>query len=430
MSIGPYLKSRPWSTWFGYLLFVAMLATGYYYNLTFIQLGLYDLGTRRVGMSKPEVAQMMAYLALVTCLVALLVGYLMMKRGWSRQFTTKLRLAFSVVVLQTVLTLVAVQVHTPNSFLGWILIASLALGVGVPVTFSLTVDLVPRRGRGYAGALVTALAYFAAEIFSTEWVFEVFRERLLWVMLPGTLGLGLLAFIRHPWLEALASQHVRPEFGYGRFVRRASTGRYHVRRRLVGLVILMFGIYFVDSLGFLRLLETPIYMNTAWQSPDANIRLFIAGVHVVGALIAGVLYTSLGERQLFLWIFGVFALTHLQYTFHVRLNLGDQAPLAMPMLYALAVSLYTVVNFAIWADVSTADTISWNAALGVALSGWTATFFSTALSIQWEAGGMPLLRHLNIVDALAMLFFVGLLVLSLFPEAKPAAQKMVGRGVD
>ena len=83
------------------------------------------------------------------------------------------------------------------------------------------------------------------------------------------------------------------------------------------------------------------------------------------------------------------------------------------MLYATAVSLYTVVNFAVWADISTPDTIPLHSALGVALSGWLATFLSTALALQWQAGGMELEPHLRAVDALALLFFVGLLVLAL-----------------
>ena len=37
---------------FGFLLFVGMMAAGYYYNLTFVQLGLDDFGTRWLGLSE------------------------------------------------------------------------------------------------------------------------------------------------------------------------------------------------------------------------------------------------------------------------------------------------------------------------------------------------------------------------------------------
>jgi hypothetical protein len=150
----------------------------------------------------------------------------------------------------------------------------------------------------------------------------------------------------------------------------------------------MFGIFFVDSLGFLRIVDTPILVDGAWQAVQPTPRLIIAVTHVLAALVGGVLYTYLDERHLFYWIFGLFALTHLSYTFRVWLLPETTiAALGTPMLYATAVSLYTVVNFALWADFSTPQTISSNTAVGVALSGWTATFLSTALAIHWHTQG-------------------------------------------
>jgi hypothetical protein len=146
--------------------------------------------------------------------------------------------------------------------------------------------------------------------------------------------------------------------------------------------------------------------------------MVIAGAHVVAALIAGVLYASLNEKHLFLWIFGLFALVHFMYTFPFRLATASGEPLATPMLYAVAVSLYTVLNFALWADISTPETISRNAAVGVALSGWTATFISTALATQWRVDGMSVAQHLRWVDAVAWLFFIALLALPFLPSLR------------
>ncbi len=404
------LKSRNFPAIFGYMLFIGMMASGYYYNLTFVQLGLEDFGTRLLGLSASAVAHDMALLALLTCLIAIAFGWWMQKQGWGRRFQLKLQISFGVVLAQTVLTLICPLVTTETGFLVWLAGVSLALGVGVPVMFSMTVDLVPVRVRGGAAALVTASAYFAAETLSSQWTFEAFRRQSLLMLLGGAVGVGILAFIRHPWLEALARQHEHPAFARGRFVRQGQADR-----RMLGLIVIMFGIYFVDSLGFLRLLKTPLYMANAWQSPDFDIRLFIALTHVIGALVAGVLYSSLRTRPLFLWIFGIFALTHLQYSHHIQVGAGNTV-LSMPMLYALAVSLYTVVNFAIWADLSTPDTICLNSALGVALSGWTATFLSTGLAIAWGEH-LSLERHIQVVDSLAMIFFLGMLILAYFYPA-------------
>ncbi len=424
MELLRFVKARDWPALFGYALFVGMMATGYYYNITFVQLGLVDLGERLVGLSRQQVAADMAWLALITCGVALGFGLLMQKQRWGQQLRTKLRLAFGVVLAQTILTAIAPQVRTESGLLAWIVFCSVALGVGVPVTFSMTVDFIPVRDRGYASALITAGAYFFAEAFSSQWTVEQFSGQILPLMAVGTASIGVLAFARLPFMDRLAAQHTRPAFGRGRYVRTDAQGRVQVHRRFIVLIVLMFGVYFVDSLGFLRLIDTPLYFNTAWHSPESSVRLFIAAIHVLAALIAGVLYAALEERQLFLWIFGIFALTHLMYAFHNRNTLGESAPLAMPALYATAVSLYTVLNFAIWADISTPRTISFNAALGVALSGWTATFLSTALALQWQATGISLDQHLRIVDSLAILFFLLMLALSLFPEAAVRARRI------
>lgn len=400
----------------GFLLFTGMMAAGYYYNLTFVQIGLEDFGTRVLGLSAQAVARDMALLALLTCLIAIAFGWWMQRRGWGRNLRLQLRLSFGVVLMQTFLTLICPLVNNETGFLAWLGGVSLTLGVGVPVMFSMTVHLVPVRWRGGAAALITAFAYFFAETLSSEWTFEAFRRQSLIMLAAGVTGMGVLAFAGHPWLDALANQHRQPGFALGRFVRLSSS-----RWRIFSLILIMFGIYFVDSLGFLRLLKTPLYMEGAWQSSDFNTRAFIAVIHVVGALVAGALYPALRERSLFLWIFGIFALTHLQYNFHIQTG-SMNAVLSMPMLYALAVSLYTVVNFALWADLSTPDTISLNSALGVALSGWTATFLSTSLAIYW-GGSLTLDLHIRIVNSMAMLLFLAMLGLAYFEPLRLSKRK-------
>ncbi len=417
-----YLKARNWPVVAGYLLFISMMAIGYFYNVTFVQLGLKDLGERVLALPAATVAGQMALLALITCLVALAFGWWMMRSGWGTRLLVKLQLALGVVLVQTVLTAVAPHISSATGFLIWIVICSLALGVGVPATFSLTTDLIPVRDRGYVAAAITAVAYFAAALFPGGWQIEPFSQAMLLIMVPGVLGLGLIVGLAtlgrtfvSDWVNEVAVNHqLAHRFGNGRFLR-GSKGR--IDRRFLGFVALMFGIFFIDSLGFLRLIDTPILVDGSWQSPDQAPRLIIAITHVMAALVAGVLYTYEDERHLFYWVFGLFALTHISYTFSVwLLPETTVTTLGTPMLYATAVSLYTVVNFALWADFSTPQTVSRNTAVGVALSGWTATFLSTALAIYWHTSGMPLEQHLRLVQALALLFFVGMLLVALWPN--------------
>ncbi len=417
MELTRYLQARNWPVAAGYALFIGMMAVGYFYNVVFVQLGLVDLGVRVLGMSRQAVAAQMAVLALLTCVVALGFGLGMQHWGWSTRLHRKLQLALAVVVVQTGLTAVAPLVPSPAALLAWIVLCSLALGVGVPATFSLTTDLIPVRDRGYVAAAITAVAYFMAAVFSGVWQVAALSRLLLLIMTPGMVALGAVvllassgrAFVAQ-WVAELAQNHQQARFGHGRFLPSYAT---QPGRRFWGFVALMFGIFFIDSLGFLRIIDTPILVEGAWQAGTLTPRLTIGVAHVVTALIAGVLYTHLQQRHLFYWIFGIFALTHLTYTFRVWL-LPETTSLSLgaPTLYATAVSLYTVVNFALWADFSTPQTISRNTAVGVALSGWAATFISTALAIQWQSSGMPLEAHLRTVNALAQLFFLGMVAVA------------------
>jgi MFS family permease len=423
--IAIWLRSPAWPRLFGLALFVGMMATGYYYNVTFIQLGLLDLGQRVLGMGAATVARDIGLLAVLTSGVSLLVGFTLARSGRSSDFRLKLRLAFAVVVAQTALSAGTLLVQTPGAFLLWIILASVALGVGVPVTFGLTVDLVPRRERGYVAGVITAIAYFAAPVFSYPWSIDYLRSQMLLIMVPGCLAIGLLAFLRLPLTDALAAQHRDPAFYYGRFTR-LEAGRVRPSRSVLALIALMFAVFFIDSLGFVRLTGTPFLVDHAWRSPDVAPRLTISIMHVIAALAGGILYAALDERALFLWTLGLFGMVHLSYTFPIRLAPETSTALAEPIMYAVAVSLYTVLNFALWADLSTPKTITWHAALGVAASAWTATFVSTALALQLERLGVPVALHLRIVDALAVLLFFGLVIyawLAARPAQRPAPKE-------
>jgi len=423
MAFKRYVQARNWPVVAGYLLFIGMMAVGYFYNVTFVQLGLKDLGERVLSLPPATVAQQMAVLALLTCVVALVTGHGMQRSGWSRRFLLKLQLALVVVAVQTVLTAVAPLLRSPVAFWVWIVFGSLALGVGVPVTFSLTTDLIPVRDRGYVAAVITAVAYFLAAVFSNPWQIEALGQRMLLLLIPGAVGLGIIVLLATAgrtfvaqWVWELSQNHQQAHFAYGRFLRPERVKRTHPNWRFWLFVGLMFGIFFIDSLGFLRIVDTPILVAGAWRAAAPTPRLIIGIFHVVAALIAGVMYTNLSQRHLFLWIFGLFTLTHFSYALSVWLLPETTIHgLGTPMLYATAVSLYTVVNFALWADFATPQTISWKTAVGVAFSGWMATFLSTAVAMRWQTNGLPLSEHLRFVESLALVFLLFMLLAAIWP---------------
>ena len=414
MELRTHLRNQHWTTVSGYGLFVALMVAGYYYNITFVQLGLIDLGTRLVGLSETAVSVWMAALALVTLVVAVSTGVTMDRRGWSTELPTKLRLLFGVVCVQFLLTLVAPTIRTVPAFGAWIVLASVGLGVGFPVSFSLAVDLVPAPDRGYVAAAITAIAYFLANAIPLSWSIDVFSRLMVVAMAPGIIVLAVLAFGTVDGLDAildrLGAQH--ETYGTGRFCHGEP-----VRARSLSFVVpvvLMFGVFFVDSLGFLRIIDTPSLLLSSWQSPALSTRLFIAVAHVVGAVMAGVIYANYSLSRIFLWTFALFALTHVMYTSDLRFAAvfpalaGEGTSILNPAMYATAVSFYTTLNFALWPDLSTPETIGTHSAIGIGVAGWLATFSSTALALYFHAVELTLLSHLNVVQALSLLLLFGL----------------------
>jgi hypothetical protein len=132
--------------------------------------------------------------------------------------------------------------------------------------------------------------------------------------------------------------------------------------------------------------------------------------------MAGVIYANYSLSRVFLWTFALFALTHVMYTSDLRiaevfptLAGGGASPLN-PALYAIAVSFYTTLNFALWPDLSTPETIGTHSAIGIGVAGWLATFSSTALALYFQAADLTLISHLNVVQALSLLLLFGLAV--------------------
>ena len=413
-TVAALIAHRDWVALAGVAAFVGLMTVGYYYNLTFVQLGLKDLGERVLGLDAARVAGAMALLAVVTCVVAVAFGLALARAPWGTRLVAKVRIAFGVVAVQTALTLVAPHLRSEAELWAWIAVTAVALGVGVPATFGMTVDLVPVADRGWVAALITGFAYLAANLWPEAWTIDVFARQMALVMPGGVVLLGGFAFARPGWLAALARQHRDPAFGRGRFVRLDGEGRPRRDATFVMLVVLMFLIFFVDSLGFLRLIDTPELVAGSWRSADVAPRAAIGVVHLVAALIGGVLYRAFPARHLFFWVFGIFALVHFSYGL-VDVEPGRvDATLGVPILYAVAVSLYTVVNFAVWADLSTPRSVPVNAALGVALSGWSATFLSTGLAIGMQDRGVALADHLRWVDAIALACFTAMLLLLVF----------------
>jgi MFS family permease len=436
-----FLRDGDWPAVAGYLLYVGLMAGGYYYNVTFVQLGVLDLGTRLVGLSRPAVSMAMAGLALVTAGVAVATGLWMDRSGTSRDLFARLRVTFAVVAVQFVVAFVAPHIRSVPVFLVWLAVSGVTIGLAVPVAFSLMVDFVPVPDRGYAAAAAAGGAFFAAALYPLEWRIGAFSLVMVVAMLPALPLLGAAAFGKLGFVNDLAARG--QPYAEGRFTRetrpegaspdeRAGSGTTREQRdgnslpltslRFLTFLVLLFGVFFVDSFGFLRIVEEPSLVEASWQSPDLAVHATIAVVHLVGAGMAGVLYANFEEEWLFVWTFAVFAVTHLLYLVGFLQGPIARGGIAEPLFYALAVSFYTTLNFALWPDTATPEGVGVRAAVGVGAA-WLATFLSTSLALYLKGTGLSVPAHFDLVNALALLLLLAALVMLYVRRAARAVRR-------
>ncbi|WP_065813940.1 MFS transporter [Natronomonas pharaonis] len=383
-----------------FAVYVSVLTAAYYYNLTFIQLGLTDLGLERLGLSPERVAVGMGVLALVTLCTTLVSGYLMDRLGVGANPLSKFRVLFGIVVLQVATTYAVTAVTSFEQFLTWIALCSLLLGTAIPFAFSLLLDLVRPGIRGYAAGAVAGCAFFLAALFPFEWTIESFVPSAVAVLAPVALLLGVLSVPSiGDWVSGSRTDDSPGRQPVG------VTQSGMLTAAFVGGVVLLFGAFFVDSLGFVRIIESE-YVEASWQSSELGTRLLIAMTHVIGGLAAGVAYAKLRYHWLFVATFVLFAAAQFLYVYDAAV--GGPAALAAvrPLLYVLAVSCYTTVAFALWPDLATPDRVGTYTAVGIGIGGWLATFTSTAAALVSERAEIALEVHLFIVGSVSVAFLL------------------------
>ena len=392
-------SSAGWNTAAGFGVYVLVLTAAYYYNLTFVQLGLTEFGLEQLGLSMESVAVAMGLLAVATLVVTLVSGRLMDRYGWGRNLPLKYRVLFVALLLQSVLTFALDLVASFAGFLVWILLCAVLLGTAIPFAFSLLLDLVPAGARGYAAGAVTACAFALAALVPFEWAVGNFVPAAVAVLAPAAALLGVLSV--SPGLLDAGPTGQRSAHSS------APAGRSGLLRVPVVVgVVLLFGAFFVDSLGFVRIIETPAYVDSAWQSSDYPRRLLLAVAHVAGGVGAGVIYARFRHLWLFLATFVLFATAQFLYVYDIALGGPSMLETGLPLVYVLAVSSYTTVTFALWPDLATPETVGTYTAVGVGVGGWLATFTSTALALASDRGQLGLDVHLMVVGSLSVLFLL------------------------
>ncbi len=380
----------------GVAVYLITVGATYYYTVMFVQLGIPAIGREQAGLSSPALVGGLVLLAVLTLLVALVTGVMMDRRDWSTQSLLKVRVIAVILLIQLLVTAVTPTVTTGAQFLLWISICATVVGVGIPFVFSLLFDFVVPRYRGPAAGLAAGGAFALAALVPFEWTATAFRPAAIGVLTPVVGLVGLLA------IAPAALRQIIPT-GPQRTFQAQPSNRAPV---FVLTVLLLFGAFFIDSLGFVRLLELPMYVETAWQSPAVDQRLLIAGTHLGSGLIGGLLFTRTGIRWLFPGVFGVFAVTQLLYAAGLVVALPAAIGTVLPLGYVTAVTWYTTAAFAVWAVVVTPETVGTRIAIGIGVGGWLATFLSTALALLAAQLQLAATLHLVIVGILSLMFLV------------------------
>ena len=383
-------------------MYVIVLSAAYYYNLTLVQLGVIRVGTERLGVRMETIAAAMGLLAAVTLVMTLTTGYLIDRKSWGTATLGKCRVLFAIVVLQMVVTYLLTAVSSLPGFLLWIVGCSVLLGVAIPFAFSLMLDLIAPSERGYAAGAVVGCAFFLAALFPYRWTAGQFVPAAVIALLPAALVLGVVS-VGLP-VEKLTPRAEGGEHGGLDGAESASVRSRVGMAPLLGGVVLLFGAFFVDSLGFVRIIETPSLVERSWQSRDLGVRVAIGLTHLAGGLAVGVLYMKGRYLRILGATFALFALTQGLYVYDIVVGGPPVIGTIAPLLYVLAVSGYTTVAFALWPDVATPETIGRYTAVGIGIGAWAATFGSTALAFLSEQAQVGTGYHLAAVGVLAVVF--------------------------
>ncbi len=348
----------------GHLFVISYLYGGYIYNLKFIQLGIPDLGKRVLGIDPITVGLYMALLAVITAIVAIVWGMRVNKLHLT--ITRKIDILIVLGLAQMGLTFWAGVMTVPEQLPIWIVLISIALGIGIPITITLLFELIPQKDRGIVAGLITGLAFFIGNISQYSWDITGTTQEALFMMVLGSAEFLLLRFL------GFFKKWFPPREDYTKY-----TGRFSYRP-LIFVVILMFTVFFVDSLGFLRIIGTSSLYNQTWHA-DMQTRTFLGVVHLLAGLGAGYLYSKTNEWTLGILALGLFMVVDVIFSLYPT-SLPSSSLVAVSSLYCATVSIYTVNNFAIWVDVSTKDNVTKNAALGIGIGGWLSSFLSTMLA--------------------------------------------------
>jgi MFS family permease len=344
----------------GFVFYLTIIVAGYTFIIKFVQLGIPDFIRNYLHLANSDVVIYMMLLAILTASFCLIFGYFIDKFKWTLEL--KLKIFFLCLLIQTPLIIFFLSFDSIPLFILWILTLSIVMGVETPISISFIRDFIRPEFRGWFAGIATALIYSYGILSPFPWNISGFIEELFFGLISSIpiimIIIGLRLFRNKEKQEIFNAK--------GNFV--------NYNKTLI--IIALIGVIFVDSLGFLRIIETPhIYANVWRGTFDIKVLLVIS--HTGFALLSGFLYSK-GKPYLILLI-SLFMITIVDLFFAFFHNMKYFSKL-LGIFYCGAVSMYTINLLALWGDISTPKSIGKFAGIGIGICGWLMTFISTAFS--------------------------------------------------
>ena len=252
---------------------------------------------------------------------------------------------------------------TPQLYVPWIFVLGFVFGASTCIMYSFIFDLIPQQYRGLNAGILTGIIYLIGASSMEEWTFWNFRRDII-IWLGLTLIIQIIYIIFNTFdEEQIAKIQDQPP-------------KYTFDLKLV--CVLLFLILFIDSFGFLRIVGNPEILAATWQGTQ-GFRFYIGMIHFTTAILIGVYYNKLKPLNvamisviLFILADGMLALIEFNPTIKYIL----------PILYASAVSIYTLVFLSLLADISTKENYYKVIGIGMAVFGWFSSYLATAISLS------------------------------------------------
>ncbi len=395
-----------------YFFVCALLFSGYQIGFKFIQLGIPDLALRVVGMEERIVNISMGFMAVASCITAIIASVLLDK--WTPKPKTRFLMTLILAGGQAGLITLSLLITTEIQFLIWLGLFSGILGVIFPLVISYVFLFVKSGDRGPIAGIITAFAYLFGNLSPNPWTIQ--GTLLDAIISSGPVMLCIAYFIFHmDLIEKLEPSDNEIDLYNGRYAMINESQESNSKKskfleplqagHSIGLILLlMFGVYFVDSFGFLRVIHQNELMQYTWHGPYP-IKVLLGLVHFITAILMGFLYKKYGYRIVFFSSFTLFFIADLLFSFY---PLGSLL-IITALIYCSTVSFYTVNSFALFTDCSTKKDMYKKAGIGIGVGGWLSSFLSTMVTVELfstTSGVEGFKLHLLITAIIALVFML------------------------